>query len=534
MSSLEKEKSYFKTSSQKYYMQPSEPTIVQLFEETHVECLGKEKKEEKHLRLGIVVMTKRPIEFEEWLRYHFYTIGVERFYVRCEDTPELASIVQKAPWSYVVEVEYIMQSERDYFVQMDRQANNVSNAIQKAKIAGLDWLLHIDDDELLYCPHGPQQFFQLLRSLDGHICEAHMQNIEALVPTDECIKPFTSCTCFVISTTKFASYTNGKSIGRISCLGGSLKPHGPHHFRCATTNNKSNVKSRSVQVAPAIGVILHYESCTYERWSQKYCELALRHGHDKNIHTKLPFPFYRDSLDAMLTLNYIQYALSKTLQPEFGIHLLSRHRQHKNKLSKHLINLPAPIETSQAVDILAFARYAYNLWASHKLESIYCTLLAQHEFIHLSAVQSLLSAPRIFSHSGTLTSTSPYSHDGDSSSYLFSSSMTSSPSDTSVPAAEIATFATEMTDGPLCQNHFVSAFSFFDGDSSTAAFSTHNNNFNNIVARPSSPSLSSSRISLPTTSRRKRNGNGSGVKKRMVNTNVMYNHHRRQEDHARK
>ena len=112
-----------------------------------------------------------------------------------------------------------------------------------------------------------------------------------LAPAPSCTKPFEECVTFVASTSKFASYTNGKSFGRVGAPG--LRAHGPHHFRGDSLNGATR------DLPPSIAVVLHYESVAYERWTTKFSELAARHGHDAKILEKLPFPFYRASLSAV-------------------------------------------------------------------------------------------------------------------------------------------------------------------------------------------------------------------------------------------
>ena len=51
-------------------------------------------------------------------------IGVERFYLLCEDSPELAPLLLRPPWNACVDATFVAKTERDYFVQMDRQAGS--------------------------------------------------------------------------------------------------------------------------------------------------------------------------------------------------------------------------------------------------------------------------------------------------------------------------------------------------------------------------------------------------------------------------
>lgn len=248
-------------------------------------------------KLGMVLMTKRPLDLEQWLCYHRQVIGVERFYIQCEDTPELASLLLRPPWNAYVDATFVAKTQRDYFVQMDRQAVNVACCMPRARAAGVEWLLHIDDDELLHAPSGVGALWAALRDAPKGACDAHVKNLEAVAPDARCRHPFAECTTFVASTSKYSSYTNGKSFGRVGAPG--LRAHGPHHFRCDAAAGGARAAA-TLDLPPAVAVVLHYESCAYERWTAKFSELADRHGHDEKILEKLPFPFYRSSLSAML------------------------------------------------------------------------------------------------------------------------------------------------------------------------------------------------------------------------------------------
>ena len=58
-----------------------------------------------------------------------------------------------------------------------------------------------------------------------------MLNVEALYPSEESVDPFAEARAFRHFPTKYCSYTNGKSFGRLDA--DDLRSHGPHHFQCA-------------------------------------------------------------------------------------------------------------------------------------------------------------------------------------------------------------------------------------------------------------------------------------------------------------
>ena len=245
--------------------------------------------------LGIVCMTKQPHDFATWLHYHHTRVGVERFYIKVEDTPELKALLDTPPWDRVVHATFDDGTQRDYFAQMDRQSSHISASLPLARAAGLTHLLHIDDDELLYCASGWQRLRAELASAPVDRPDCHLCNVEALLPSAQCASPFREAVVFRHLPTRYTSYTNGKSIGRLDAA--TLRAHGPHHFR---TNNHTGGKASAIthHIPADVAVVLHYESATYSKWHAKYMDLAARHGNDPNVFQRVPFAFYRKSIAA--------------------------------------------------------------------------------------------------------------------------------------------------------------------------------------------------------------------------------------------
>ena len=103
----------------------------------------------KPSRLGVVCMTKRPAHLETWLEYHKRVVGVERFYLRVEDSSRaLEELLTSPPWGELVEAEFVTGTVRGWGAQTQRQMTLVTKAIPNARRHGLTHLLHIDDDEV--------------------------------------------------------------------------------------------------------------------------------------------------------------------------------------------------------------------------------------------------------------------------------------------------------------------------------------------------------------------------------------------------
>ena len=78
----------------------------------------------------------------------------ERARSQVEDTPELETFFAESPWASRVDATFTSGTHRDYFAQMDRQSAHMLATVPKARAEGLTHLLHVDDDELVYCSAG--------------------------------------------------------------------------------------------------------------------------------------------------------------------------------------------------------------------------------------------------------------------------------------------------------------------------------------------------------------------------------------------
>ena len=221
----------------------------------------------------------------------------------------LAEVLGSPPWNTLCTVHYAREAVREWTQQSERQCNHVRLAIAQARSMGFTHLLHIDDDELIYLPSGHSALQTSLLSLlrdrpsggkDDDVCEFHLLTLEAIAPSLECDNAFAECCAFRHCASDFASYgsgnlSHGKSIGLLAV--DSLAPSSPHHFK--TTAAEYTVAG-TVTLPPPVGVILHYESCTYTRWYDKFADMAaqlVRHGVNAVQHAVSFTKFYRASVE---------------------------------------------------------------------------------------------------------------------------------------------------------------------------------------------------------------------------------------------
>ena len=102
-----------------------------------------------------------------------------------------------------------------------------------------------------------------------------VRNVEA-VPDHE-NSDLTTIHRFAVEEEAFLSYVNGKSAGRV----GRARQCGPHRFT-----------GEEHALPLELGAVLHFESCPYSRWRDKFAHYAAAQRRLSGI----PFPFYIDSI----------------------------------------------------------------------------------------------------------------------------------------------------------------------------------------------------------------------------------------------
>ncbi len=169
---------------------------------------------------------------------------------------------------------------------MTRQALNAALAMELARADGLDWLLHIDSDELFFSP--TQSAAEHFRSLEDQPADTMLYlNFEAFPEADDIGDFFREVDLFkvprelnpnpvtpaLLSTLKatpqlhpdfFHYYGTGKSAVRLSAPG--MQPNGVHHF--AHPRGEYRMAEARAQF------VLHYPCCGFEAFWTKYVTLG--------------------------------------------------------------------------------------------------------------------------------------------------------------------------------------------------------------------------------------------------------------------
>jgi len=219
-------------------------------------------------------MVRKPFNFDTWLNYHL-SLDVDYIFLRVEDTPELSDVLDNYKDKVIVEYDNYVNKKDNYWTQMNRQKEFVNNVIEKCKSLSIEWLIHIDSDELFW---SSTTIKEMLSKVDKDISCVSIHNFEAVYPNDCLTNPFLETNRFLYKD--LLAYSNGKSIGRISS---DLSCRGPHAF----TGKQHKINQK-------ISLILHFESPTFNSWYKKFSEEKSDISDD--MMNNIPFDFYKKSI----------------------------------------------------------------------------------------------------------------------------------------------------------------------------------------------------------------------------------------------
>lgn len=229
-------------------------------------------------RIAVASLIRKPIDLPLWLRYH-RKYGVKHFYIRLEDSPGWEDYLKAQPdiWYEIAKSD----EGNNFQTLMYRQVEFVNRLLNEKIVKDVDWLFHIDCDELM---HGSYDF---LSSLPSDIKVVNMENAEAVFDEknmDTCFKATHFLRCG-IQGTPCKSYVNGKSGARVEA---DISLAGPHNFAY-----KGNFEGPHIHKIPFEKMhILHYDSCSFGAWAEKFRHMG------KNVKDPIPFPHYVESITA--------------------------------------------------------------------------------------------------------------------------------------------------------------------------------------------------------------------------------------------
>lgn len=243
-----------------------------------------------NIKWAIFTQIHNPIDLKTWLKYHL-KLNPDKIYINIENDPNLVVPIK----SNKIVVEYSTTKQGSWGNDLDiRLQDNFNKTAVVARKEGIEWMIKIDEDELLFSPDG-KNIVDILTNVDAN--SIRLKNYEAFYPNVNKDPNF----CFS-SDVLFArcdkpghcsAYGNGKSFGRIS--NPKVLQFGSHYFRGPNTSN---------EFLPIEDlVILHFESCNFQKWKHKFGKMY----HNNELDKQLYYRNYRGSLRDFLKTKFPQY-----------------------------------------------------------------------------------------------------------------------------------------------------------------------------------------------------------------------------------
>lgn len=241
---------------------------------------------------------------DSYIKYH-HSIGIDHFFLFFDEpndpalkrysnlpyitaTPNNDILHQRWKWTTLYQTDYIRKSLDEHLA---RQLLNTELAISWAIEKEMQWLLHIDVDELFYSPdHTVQQHFQSLKDQGTRLVRyVNYEGVPEAAAIDDYFKkvtlfkknPWTRAGRKLSLEEQqvfkdipqvpddwfFNFYGNGKTAAYL-CEG--LLPNGPHDFLLPEDRRKGSSDAHPNDDF----VILHYPCCGFEAFWTKYSTLG--------------------------------------------------------------------------------------------------------------------------------------------------------------------------------------------------------------------------------------------------------------------
>lgn len=247
--------------------------------------------------VAIATCVRKPVDFSLWLKHH-RKMGISRFYVRVEDTPELEDYLAAQP-DIILEMGASDKTGNNYQTIQTRQVRFVNQSLEHAMQHGeIGWLFNIDADELL---HGSLGW---LSGVDAKYKTIKLKNVEAVYDGSEthCFscRRFRKCG---ENGVKCRAYANGKGGGRVVT---GVTQIGCHDFGYNGTHRGEFVYAAD----PTQLKVLHFDSCSFGAWAEKFKHMS------HNQQSEIPFDYYHES---MVAVKHAWETYAKHTQPNLDV-----------------------------------------------------------------------------------------------------------------------------------------------------------------------------------------------------------------------
>jgi len=247
----------------------------------------------------MVLLTRHAPDLKTWIDYHLYYMEVTHIFIDVEDTPDFDRVWRSLStadqdritvWKSSVSL-LDPRPLNNYEMLQQRQMSSMKRAQAASREMNINWLVHIDDDELLYS-HQHRKIGEILASVPVEFDQVIFPNFEAAfrsLDTKDCFKEARE---MIVERRSFVGYTNGKSALRITQK--DAAPDFAHGWN----------QTWPISIWYLVGLsplsLLHFESCSYDRWQEKFWWLG--NTSPKEV-DKIPFKYYRESISRMSKCN---------------------------------------------------------------------------------------------------------------------------------------------------------------------------------------------------------------------------------------
>lgn len=263
------------------------------------EAAHKKPESQHRVKVAMALLVRKPTDLLLWFEHH-RKAGISRFYIRLEDSPGTAAYLRTQEDVYFEEG--TSDEENNYTGLIERQKIFVNAILPKAKADGMEWIFHVDSDELL-----EGDVLGTLESMPPDVLIGKLKNAEAVYtdgePTCFSAKRFIRCDKGGPCT----AYVNGKGVGR---LVDGVTLGGPHDFVY-----KGKVDPKVTYQIPFEDLhILHYDSCTLGAWLEKFAHIAKKAKMDDIV-----FPYYKKSIEVATKAKdlYAETKMREDLNPKW-------------------------------------------------------------------------------------------------------------------------------------------------------------------------------------------------------------------------
>lgn len=231
----------------------------------------------------LCLVTMRRFSLQEAVMFvnYYLNIGINHIIIYFDD-PDDEAIDVLSKHEEVISIRCDTKYWADKKVGPDtthvkKQEINAGAGLELARALGCDWIIHVDQDELVHCD---ENLRTVLSRVDNSVDFVRFLPYEALPEKDEYSHPFEEIKYFRVLPTRrkrllayalfckgafvdgnyFRGHTLGKCATRISPRIAGLKPH----FPVARSNDELNSL-----ILPEVK-LLHFDNMGFEAWKEKW------------------------------------------------------------------------------------------------------------------------------------------------------------------------------------------------------------------------------------------------------------------------